>query len=123
MKILIIDDHALMRQTIKAVLAAPGVEFVEGNDGDSAVRLCREHKPDWVLLDIKMEHIDGIEAARQIRQLGLNVPIIVVTQYGDSELRAAAASAGVSWYFLKDNLMQIRNLIHAGADCTILKCT
>lgn len=122
MKILIIDDHALMRQTIKAVLAAPGVEFIEGADGDCAVKLCCDHHPDWVLLDIKMEPMDGIEAARKIRLLGLSTPIIVVTQYNDPALRAAAVSIGVSGYFLKDNLLQIRELIHAEAACANQKC-
>jgi len=119
MKVLIIDDHASIRQTIKAVLSEPETEFIEGTDGDEAVRLCIDNQPDWILLDIKMPRMDGIEAARQIRQLGLTARIIMVTQYDDPGLQAAAADAGVNYYLSKDNLLQVRELIHKTTCATL----
>ena len=111
MKVLIIDDHASMRQTIKSVLNAPGLDFIEGADGREAVRLFDALQPDWVLMDLMLPEMDGIAATIEIRRHCPTARVIVVTNYNDANLREAATSAGACGFVPKENLVQLRQFI------------
>lgn len=114
MKVLIVEDHAEMRQLIRSVVNDLADTVVECNDGAEAVAAYAAHKftcEDWVLMDLEMPEVDGLEATRRLRAAFPDARIIIVTQHGDTHLRAAASEAGACGYVLKENLLELRRLL------------
>ena len=97
-RVLIADDHGLMREGVKALLAATDdIEVVgEAEDGDEAVREVRRLEPDVVLMDVAMPGLGGLEATLVIRKEKPDVKILVLTQYDDREYVSRFLKAGVS---------------------------
>lgn len=81
--------------------ALNGFEYVIVKRGDHAVQAFREHQPVLVLMDIRLPMMDGLAAIRQIRQLNLTTPIIVITAYDVKEIRTKAMAAGANRFFAK----------------------
>lgn len=101
LRVLIAEDETLIRLDLRGLLEAAGLEVcAEARDGEEAVRLARETRPDVALLDVKMPRLDGIDAARRILD-ERPVPIVLVTAYGERELVARAVEAGVFGYLVK----------------------
>jgi len=103
-RVLIADDHAVVRQGLRAFLEAQSdIEVVgEANDGSDAVRLASELQPDVVVMDVVMPQVDGIEAIRRIRSAGVPAKVIVLTSFADDQKVFAAVRAGAAGYLLKD---------------------
>jgi len=101
MRILVAEDETIIRLDLKDLLERAGFEVVaEAKDGEEAVELARSEQPDLALLDVKMPRLDGIEAARRILD-ERPIPIVMLTAYGQQELVARAAEAGVFGYLVK----------------------
>lgn len=101
LRVLIADDESIRLLNLAAQLRNLGCEVAgEAADGVHAVELARQVAPDLVILDIKMPHLDGIEAARRITA-ERPVPIILITAYGERELAEAATEAGIFGYLMK----------------------
>jgi AmiR/NasT family two-component response regulator len=101
MRILVAEDETIIRLDLKDLLERAGFEVVaEARDGEEAVELAREHRPDLALMDVKMPRLDGIEAARRILH-ERPIPIVMLTAYGQEELVTRAAEAGVFGYLVK----------------------
>ncbi len=115
MKILIVDDNAMMRRAIKALIADQADEFCECADGATASAAYAEHQPDFVLMDIAMAQMDGLTATKQIIAAHPAARIIIVTGYDDKHLRAAARAAGACGYVLKEDLLELRRLLQPPA--------
>lgn len=103
-RILLADDHALFREGLAGIISAqPDMDVIgEASDGLEAVVMAQELKPDLVLMDVQMPTLDGIEAARQIRE---NLPlttIVMLTVRDDDEKLFAALKNGAQGYLLKD---------------------
>ncbi len=111
MKIMLVDDHPGFRRVVKALLQAPGAEFVECQDGLDAVREYVRTRPDLVLMDVAMKGLDGLNATIQIRTACPEARVFMLTQYDDPDLRSAALEAGAAGYLLKDDLSQLRSLV------------
>lgn len=111
-KILIVDDNKNMREMIKSILASNEVEFFEAQNGLDALRIYNEEKPNWVTMDIRMDGFDGIETTEKIISSFPNAKIIMVTDYGENYLRKKAKEAGSIEYLLKENLLELKNIIH-----------
>ena len=111
MLIQIVDDNANMRKTIKSVFGGLQADFIESSDGDEAVRQYALRRPDLVIMDIKMQRIDGIAATRAIRGESPGARVVIITQYNDDQLRAAAREAGAFAYVLKDDLSVLPGLL------------
>jgi DNA-binding NarL/FixJ family response regulator len=103
-RVLLVDDEALIRMGIRLVLGASGdIEIVgEGGDGHEAVELVRKHQPDVLLLDIRMPKLDGLTAAAEITKLGLGTQVVMLTTFGEEEHVARALRAGAAGFLLKD---------------------
>jgi DNA-binding NarL/FixJ family response regulator len=102
-RVLVADDHGLMREGVKALLAATDdIEVVgEAEDGDDAIREVRRLDPEIVLMDVAMPGLGGLEATLVIRKEKPDVKILVLTQYVDREYVSRFLKAGVSGYVLK----------------------
>jgi AmiR/NasT family two-component response regulator len=101
MRILVAEDETIIRLDLKESLERAGFEVCgEARDGEEAVELAREEKPDLAVLDVKMPRLDGIEAARRILA-ERPIPIVMLTAYGHDELVARAVEAGVFAYLVK----------------------
>jgi len=112
-KVLIVDDNVPVRRLIASILEPLAHSIQECSDGSEAVAAYRSTQPDIVLMDIQMKEMDGIEATRRICQADPNAKIVILTDYDDTELRKAAAAAGVTHYALKDNLPDLIRLIES----------
>lgn len=100
-RVLIAEDEALIRLDLAEMLAEEGYEVVgEAGDGETAVRLTREHKPDLVILDVKMPIMDGIAAAEQIAGDRL-AAVVILTAFSQRDLVERAQAAGAMAYLVK----------------------
>ena len=102
-RLLIADDHALMREGTNAVLArVPDLEVVgEAENGREAVELCRSLRPDLVLMDVSMPGMDGISATRSIKAESPKIGVLILTAHADQDLLLDAIRAGAAGYVLK----------------------
>lgn len=103
-RVLIVDDHLVVRQGLRALLENnDDIEIVgEAGDGFDAIREAREINPDVILMDIKMPHLDGIEATRSIKTYNPSIKIIMLTMYSREDFLAEAVKVGADAYLLKD---------------------
>src|SRR5262249_54540360 len=111
LKLLIADDHAPMRQTLRTLLSPLASEIREAADGSQAARLFAEQQSDWVIMDFQMRPVGGLAATRVIRHRFPAARIVILTQYDDAELRAEATQAGAYAYLLKDDLGALTRLL------------
>ncbi len=104
LSVVLVDDHSLCRNGLTDLLQHRGQMRVAATTGDGAVvpALLREHRPDLVVLDLRMPQIDGLSLLRQIRAEGLDTPAVILTMSDAREDLAAALQAGVKGYLLKD---------------------
>jgi two-component system, NarL family, response regulator LiaR len=102
--LLLTDDHALVRQGIRAFLELqPDLAVIaEADSGENAARMAAELAPDVVLMDLVMPGIGGVEATRQVKQVSPRSQIIVLTSYHEDEYIFPALRAGALSYVLKD---------------------
>ncbi len=103
--VLIVEDHALMREGLRSLLESwPNFTVVgEASDGQEGIRSAQALQPDVVLLDLSMPGTNGIEALREIKRLSDRSRVLVVTAHKDEEHLFAALTAGADGYFLKDS--------------------
>lgn len=119
-RVLLADDHAVMRDGLKALLeAAPDIRVVgEAADGRTAVRRVSELKPDVVIMDISMPELNGIEAARLMRERYPDTRVVVLSMHSNTEHVYRALEAGALGYMLKESagtevVAAVRS-VHAG---------
>jgi two-component system response regulator AtoC len=100
-RILVVDDDKDLRGVVRDVLKEEGFATTEAGDGVNAVKLFRKDPPDAVLLDLNMPYMNGIDAMREIRRIGPDVPIIILTAYGDIPTAVDAIKHGVYDFLIK----------------------
>lgn len=119
-RILIVDDHAILREGIRALLASyDDIEVVgEASDGIEAVEKAREMTPDLVLMDIAMPGLGGLEATLEVRKVSPKSKVLVLTQYDNKEYIFRFLKAGAAGYVLKkavgSELISAIRAVHGG---------
>lgn len=104
-RVLLADDHTLLRAGLRSLLEElPGIEVVaEAADGREALALVEAHRPDVVLMDIAMPHLNGLDVAARLRQEQPEVNILILSMYKDEAYVRRAILAGAAGYLLKDS--------------------
>ncbi len=104
-KVMIVDDHVLMREGIKQLLEFDGTIKVieEANDGLECLDKLKHIKPDVLLLDINMPKMNGIEVLEEIRKKKMNIKVLILTVHNEVEYLLKAVDIGVDGYILKDS--------------------
>ena len=103
-KILIADDHLIIRQGLRLILETES-DFIlvgEASDGAEAVSLCKKLKPNVVLLDLRMPNMDGLTAIEKLRDEQPEIAVIILTTFNEDELMLRGLQAGARGYLLKD---------------------
>jgi DNA-binding NarL/FixJ family response regulator len=101
-RVVLVDDHDLLRRGIKTMLETEGIEVVgEGSDGTDALKLVEETLPDIVIVDVIMPNKDGIEATREIKDAYPHIGVVVLSGHDEKRFVFDALKAGASGYLLK----------------------
>lgn len=124
-RVVIVDDHSLLREGTKQILLQDqGIEVVaESGRGDEAVRLVAEHRPDVVLLDLRLPGLPGIDAARRIAAESPATRVLILTAYDEEDYVLEALAAGAAGYLLKTApAAELVEAVHAvAAGTTVLE--
>lgn len=134
MKILIVDDHSIVREGIRVLLELEkDVEYVhEASSGMKSIEMIEKGKYDIILMDIRMPGIDGIETTRILKQKCPDIKIVLLTNYDDEEFVMEAIQVGADGYILKDvkkgdlvniirNVVQGKSYIDSGVTYSIIR--
>src|SRR3989337_66352 len=119
-RVILADDPAVVRKGIREFLTEPGdIEVVaEASDGDEAIALIEQHRPDVAVLDIQMPKRSGIDVCRHIRTQQWPVGILILTAYDDDPYVLAVLQAGANGYVLKtadaDEIVRAVRDVHEG---------
>lgn len=107
-KVLIVDDHAIVREGLRAIMEShPEIKVVgEATDGEAALIKVKESGPDVVLMDITMPRMNGLEATRRIKQADPDTKILVLTMHEEDDYFFKILEAGASGYFVKGGSSQ-----------------
>ena len=109
--VMIVEDEARVRSMIRGIIADLGVSVYECAGGQEAVELYRRLRPNLVLMDLRLEGIDGLSATRTIRDSFPEARLIIVTSYDAPDVREAAREAGAMDYVVKDDLSSLRAIV------------
>lgn len=103
MRVLLIDDHALVRKGLEALLQSRGTEIAGSiGSGKEGISLAKELKPDIILLDINMPEMNGLETLQRLRKEGIEIPVLMLTMSREEKDLEGALRAGAQGYLLKD---------------------
>ena len=111
MMLMIVDDNAQVRRIIRRICQDFADQFCECADGAEALASYRAQQPDWVVMDVSMEVMDGLAATRQILSVFPAARIVITTRFDDAEMREAARLAGACAFVPKDDLLALRRTI------------
>lgn len=118
MKIIIVDDDYLVVSSLTTIIEASGIDVLAvGYNGLEAIKLFKEHRPDIILMDIRMEGLNGIDATEEILKIDPDAKILLITTFQDDEYISSALSLGSRGYILKQNIQGIIpaiNAVHSG---------
>ena len=102
-RLIVVDDHDLLRESLRSMLECEGdLQIVdEAKDGQEAIELCRLHRPDLVLMDVRMPRVDGFEATRRIKEELGTTKVLMMSAYNNHEYVTQAIRAGAEGYVPK----------------------
>jgi two-component system response regulator DegU len=119
MTFLIADDNLRMRESIKRTIMGRIPDhhtIIEAADGQAAIAMYEQQRPDWVLMDIQMEPVDGLIASRTILAAHPDAKIIILTNYDDPGYRQAARQLGTRAFILKEHLADLAVILSEQAN-------
>lgn len=112
MKLLLVDDNDRIRDIMRTMFSPYFDDVIECKDGIDAILEYNKEQPDWVVMDIRMDTMDGIEATAKIISSYPNARIIIVSQYNDSMTIDSAMKAGALEFVSKENLSKVIEVIN-----------
>lgn len=103
-RVLVVDDQPIVRMGLRMMLdAEPDIVVIdEARDGVEAVAMASAHRPDVVLMDVRMPRLDGVEATRRITAAGTARAVVIITTFDDEEYLLSSVAAGACGFLLKD---------------------
>jgi two-component system response regulator DegU len=111
LRLLLVDDSVEVRRTIRAVVADLVADVAECGDGDEVLARFEAFRPDLVLMDIRMPRMDGIRATELLKAAHPGARVVMVSDFEEDDLRAAAHEAGAEGYVTKSDLLILRDLL------------
>lgn len=121
-KVLLVDDQELVRSGLRRILRRKDGFAITGEcaDGSEVATAVAAHRPDVVVMDLRMNHVDGIEATRRLQASDSPPPVLVLTTFDDDQLLSSALRAGAAGFILKDSpaeelIRAVRNVAEGGA--------
>lgn len=114
LRILVVDDNARVRRTIRDVVSDLVAAVEECADGDQVLDRFEAFRPDWVLMDIRMPRMDGISATAALTEAYPAARVVIVSDYEQDDLRRAARRAGAVGYVAKSDLLELRAFLREG---------
>jgi len=111
--LLILVENTAMCRLIRSLIEGLPLSVSECHDSSQALALCAAVQPDWVLLDLNLAGTDAFTTTRQISSAYPEARVVVLTEDNNPRLREAAQQAGAWCYLLKENLFDVRRLLHA----------
>jgi CheY-like chemotaxis protein len=112
LSVLIVDENVKMRSLIAEIIKSRTKKIYECKDGIDALGEYSVHRPDWILMDMKMKSMDGLTATELIRQFYPKAKVMIVSQDDTPEIRQAAHNAGAAAFVPKENLVEILNVLN-----------
>ncbi len=113
LKLLVVDDHAGFRQTVRQIFEAMKMEITEASSGEEAVTMFAAQRSDWVVMDMRMPGMGGVKATEAICKLDPTARVIVISQFTETEFSEQAMRAGALAFVAKENIAQLVSLINA----------
>ncbi|MCP5517157.1 MAG: response regulator transcription factor [Verrucomicrobiales bacterium] len=114
-KYLLVDDHAGFRRLVREFLPGPAIEVIECGDGAAALAAYELHRPDWVIMDVAMPVMDGLQATRALRHRFPEARIVVLTQHAGPEMHTQALASGARASVSKADLSRLDAFLTAQA--------
>ena len=113
LRLLLVDDQSLFREALRTLLSLqPDFEIVaEAENGEQAIALAKAHRPDVVLMDLRMPVMGGVEATRRLLPVAPGTRVVVLTTFDEDEEVFEALRAGASGYLLKDQVDDVSSLV------------
>jgi two-component system, NarL family, response regulator NreC len=104
LRVLLADDHSIVRRGLRSLIETqPDLKVIaEAGDGLEALRLCEEHQPDTIILDVAMPKLNGIEVAERVQKLQRPPSVLILSMHADESYIIRALAAGARAYLLKD---------------------
>lgn len=111
-RLLIVDDQQGVRRLLYEAFSDEGYHVKMAGGGQEALKMVSQEMPDLILLDIKMPFMNGLETLRELRKIGPEVPVLMMTAYGELEVVESAKKMGVRHYITKPfDLNEVRLLV------------
>lgn len=114
MKFLIVDDNPNFRKYLLRQIPKEKSIIKELDDGEKVVETYLDFKPDWVLMDIQMKRVNGLDAAIQIKQVDHSAKIVIISNYNDQKFKNKAAEVGATAFIHKENLLDLNTILSRG---------
>jgi NarL family two-component system response regulator LiaR len=110
-KLLIVDDHAALRRTVKQMFEGLNATFLEASSGEEALRVSAAEHPDWIIMDMRMPGMGGLKATEAICKLDSKARVIVISQFIEPEYAELARKAGAVEFVNKEDMADLVELI------------
>lgn len=110
-KLLVVDDHAAFRATVRQMFDGLNAVVIEAGSGEEALQLFSSEHPDWVIMDLRMPGMGGIKATEAIHHLDASARVIVISQFTEPEWDEQARRAGAMEFVSKEHLAQLVSII------------